>query len=118
MVRIGIAKAPIFEDDWCIIELQGTLNIRDLDPALTRNNQLVAQHFCDKYLGDIHYLKQKGQCILIVGHHVLHGKEKILEKPFAVTERIGRAKYQVKAIVKRKLVFSTRPQPIIIEVVK
>merc|ERR1712071_580579 len=118
MVRIGIAKSPVFNDDWCLIELQGTLHVRDLDPELAKNNRLLAQAFCDKYLGDIHYMKPKGQCILVIGHHVLHGKEKRLEKPFAVTERIGPAKYQVKAIIRRKLVFSTRPQPIIIEVVK
>ncbi len=119
MVQIGITQSPFCTNDLCIIELQGSLILRDIDPALAKLKQkLPAEHFADKYFGDIHYLQEKGKCILIAGHHTLSGEEKVLKKPFAVLKRIDAGKYQVTSIVRRKLVFSKRPQPIIIEVEK
>ena len=117
MVQIGITQSPFCTSDLCIIELQGSLIIRDIDPELAKLNQKVpAQQFADKYFGDIHYLKEKGKCVLICGHHHLTGEENTLRKPFAVLRRIDAGQYEVTNIIRRKLVFSKRPQPIIIEV--
>merc|ERR1712079_991409 len=113
MVNIGITQSPFCSTESCIIELHGSLILRDIDSELAKLQQrLPASHFAEKYFGDLHYLKEKGKCILIVGHHTLTGEEKTLKKPFAVLNRIESGKYEVTKIIKRKLVFGKRPQPI------
>ncbi|XP_046991535.1 chromosome transmission fidelity protein 8 homolog isoform X1 [Schistocerca americana] len=93
--------------EWAIIELQGDLRNRS-------NDTLHSQ-----FIGDLHYT-EKGAPVLIVGHHILYGKEQALEKPFIVAERVRhksedstRTEYLVRAVVKRKLLFKSRPKPII-----
>ncbi|XP_031825909.1 chromosome transmission fidelity protein 8 homolog [Nomia melanderi] len=103
-------------EEWAIIELQGDLKFDSADNT-------------NKYIGDLHFTKS-GTPIFIIGIHVLHGKEVVLPKPFAVLEKKDngtdkmtndsqiKTEYIVKAIVNKKLVFRSRPKPIIINVPK
>ncbi|XP_033320974.1 chromosome transmission fidelity protein 8 homolog [Megalopta genalis] len=103
-------------EEWAIVELQGDLKF---DSANTTN----------KYIADLHFTNS-GTPILIIGIHVLHGKEVALPKPFAVLEKKAngtsietdesevKTEYIVKAIVKKKLIFRSRPKPIITNVPK
>lgn len=61
--------------EWVIIEIQGDLE--------TRNDNSTEGEF----IGDLMYSKF-GQPILIIGHHILHGREQKIEKPFAVLQRV------------------------------
>ncbi|KAK3915545.1 Chromosome transmission fidelity protein 8-like protein [Frankliniella fusca] len=110
------------EVQWGIVELQG---------------DLISQSGEDthgQFIGDLHYTKQ-GTPILIIGHHILTGKEVVLEKPFAVLERKRgvqpdccklensavtefNTEYQIRAVIKKKLLFKVRPKPIISNVLK
>ncbi|XP_014474799.1 PREDICTED: chromosome transmission fidelity protein 8 homolog [Dinoponera quadriceps] len=104
-------------EEWAIIDLQGDLNFEKVENS---NDQLI---------GDIHFTKT-GVPILIIGIHVLHGKQVALEKPLVVLEKHcnntgneimeekSTTQYIVKAIVKKKLLFRTRPKPIVTNVPK
>lgn len=60
--------------EWAIIELQGDLE--------ARGNKATSNQF----IGDLSYNKF-GQPVLIIGHHILTGRESKFDKPMAVLEK-------------------------------
>lgn len=89
------------ENNWAIIELQGDL----------QSNQTPLDNKC---IGDLNYTKD-GVPTLIIGSHLLTGKETDLAKPLVLLEKKcgDKTEYFIKTIIKKKLLFKTRPKPIV-----
>ncbi|KAL1395737.1 hypothetical protein pipiens_011024 [Culex pipiens pipiens] len=61
-------------EEWCIVELQGDLEVR--------GDRMMDGQF----IGDLLYNKY-GQPILIIGHHILQGRCQKIDKPLLVMEK-------------------------------
>ena len=98
--------------EWVIVELQAFL-------------ENVPEELAGVHIGDLHYVHGKTPT-LIIGHYVLQGKWTVIDKPFAVMKKQKnivhdgltceeeKLRYEVVAIVRKKLVFRNRPRPIIV----
>ena len=103
-------------EEWAIIELQGDLKFN-------------STNITNVYIGDLHFTKSDTP-ILIIGIHVLHGKQMVLPKPFAVlvkkkNEEVNttnifekQPEYIIKALIKKKIIFRSRPKSIVTNVPK
>ncbi|XP_042885085.1 chromosome transmission fidelity protein 8 homolog [Penaeus japonicus] len=109
--------------EWIILELQGDLESR------------TQEEMASKFIGDLHFTKE-GIPILIIGHHIMYGKVQDLEKPYALMHKKKRntdtkemevdgtetqettastagVEYLIKALIRKKILFKSRPKPII-----
>ena len=95
------------DDQWGLIELQGTLETID---GISSN----------MYIGNLHF-SPAGKAHLVVGHHLLTGEVVTLDTPLAVMRKAaqfqdaGHSEYVVTAMIKKKIIFKTRPKPLVKE---
>ena len=99
-------------EEWYIVELQGVLETKD---GLSLSNL---------WIGDLHF-DTDGRPQMIIGHHLLTGSFVKLDKPLAVMEKKtssaeemdcddqAQTSYEITALVRKKLIFKTRPKPIV-----
>jgi len=100
--------------DLALIELQGDLESR----------QGSSIDLSGQFIGDLHYSKDSGSTpIMIVGHHILYGKTVKLERPMVALRKMVKenddgttTEYQVESVIRTKLIFKSRPKPIIANV--
>ena len=114
--------SPDKDPQWVIIEMQG-----DLESRLTGDHADPSQ---GGFIGDLHYNKKPPHApVLIIGHHILHGKILDLDKPMVAIKKKKdqhegeggencSTRYEVEAIIRKKLLFKARPKPIIANVTK
>ncbi|KAL3316378.1 Chromosome transmission fidelity protein 8 [Cichlidogyrus casuarinus] len=57
-------------------------------------------------------MNEKNEPYLLIGHQILTGKIVKLEKPLLVAKKEAN-EVRIKSIIQRKLLFNTRPKPII-----
>ncbi|CAF0864271.1 unnamed protein product [Brachionus calyciflorus] len=123
MVQIYIKLSEDKEvNEWAIIELQGDLECEK------------GESICGKFMADLHFNKD-GTPILILGHHVMHGKVSNLDKPMVLIKKFKekldnpnvdeqmqvddaleqkfKTEYIVQAIIRKKILFNKRPKPIV-----
>uniref|UniRef100_A0A0N5AIC0 Myosin motor domain-containing protein n=1 Tax=Syphacia muris TaxID=451379 RepID=A0A0N5AIC0_9BILA len=84
--------------EWAIIEVQGVLEFQPRDMKQLLGNLI--------WVGNTAYL--------IITHNILEGKEVQLENPLVVLSRgtDSDMNQTVAAIIRRKIIFKTRPKPL------
>ncbi|KAG2145369.1 Ctf8-domain-containing protein [Suillus bovinus] len=123
--RLPSCIAKLGNDELILIELQGTLDI-ECNEDTTRDGQ---------FIGKLN-LNDANKPTLVIGHHLLEGKVVTLPKPLGVMHRKEGSKrhgypgdgdssrsvedarnpvvsWGIVAVVKKKIVFSKRPMPIL-----
>ncbi|KJA19511.1 hypothetical protein HYPSUDRAFT_143687 [Hypholoma sublateritium FD-334 SS-4] len=121
--KLPSALARIAHDELVLIELQGALDV-ELTHARERDGRFV---------GTLSIDDAATRPSLLIGNHLLEGKIAVLPKPYAVLVRNGgpargsdadadadedadamqaSAGWTVRGIVKKKIVFSKRPMPV------
>ncbi|KAJ7081778.1 Ctf8-domain-containing protein [Mycena belliarum] len=120
--KLPPALTMISHSELVLIELQGALEV-ECTSDRERDGRLIGRLYIDE---------AAKKPTLTIGHHLLEGKVAVLPKPLAVLRRVatndpdamdcdteerGQAKVEVAwdaiALVKRKIVFSKRPMPIV-----
>lgn len=107
---IKCAMEPSAVPEWGIVELQGDVKHREGEETPLNN----------LHVGDLHFTNE-GVPVILIGHHVLYGKVTNLTNPYMVTKRIRSetgTSFEVQAVIKSKIVFRTRPKPIVTLVAK
>ncbi|XP_076272709.1 chromosome transmission fidelity protein 8 homolog [Rhynchophorus ferrugineus] len=102
-IFIKLPDDGVINEEYAFIELQGDL----------KSHSETA--FDGKFVGDLHFTKS-GTPLLIIGHHLMYGKEMKLEKPFALLEKKQKndsTDYTIKCVIRKKIIFKTRPKPIV-----
>ena len=106
-----LVKDPKNGEELNMIEMQG-----DLESRLGANVDVSG-----KFIGDLHYTKDGGIPILIIGHHILYGKKVKLESPMVAMKKVRTVQgdqtvteYHVETVIRSKLIFKARPKPIIV----
>lgn len=67
--------------------------------------------------------QNKKETFLIIGNHILEGKEAVMEKPMVKLKKLTNIEndninYVIDSIITKKFVFRTRPKPIVLNVPK
>ncbi|KAJ7364457.1 Ctf8-domain-containing protein [Mycena albidolilacea] len=123
--KLPPALATISHDELVLIELQGNFEVECTNDR-ERDGKLVGRLSIDD---------AAKRPTLMIGHHLLEGKVTQLPKPLAVIRRVANTEsdamdcdsgdlesqrgetstvsWDAIAVVKRKIVFSTRPMPIV-----
>ncbi|KAJ7707356.1 Ctf8-domain-containing protein [Mycena rosella] len=122
--KLPPSLAKISHDELVLIELQGALEVECTSDG-ARDGRLVGRLYIDD---------AGKKPTLTIGHHLLEGKVAVLPKPLAVLRRVSTADpdamecdvlddsqageapavaWDAIALVKRKIVFSKRPMPIV-----
>jgi len=95
IVRLGSSG----DHEWRLLEVQGTLSVDD---------EGVLKDGID--VGTLNQVD--GVYQLLVGNHLLEGREVALKKTFAVMDREDDNDFSVTGFIRKKIVFKSRPKPV------
>ncbi|OQR83745.1 chromosome transmission fidelity protein 8-like isoform X2 [Achlya hypogyna] len=101
-IPLRVSSSADGKAEWSIVELQG---------------ELISETKASLDLGQLEY--KKGVPTLLIGNHLLEGKITKLVKPMAIMRKEGSkddgpgTAYTVVGIARKKLIFNTRPKPVL-----